>query len=145
MKYSEIDLQIEDIMWFAIDKQNHVLAFTSGGCGNIPEFVCRSKEETQVLEEYFMKQLKKTTQGTLAIDSDGSPLAKDGLSLAEKGVYVYDVSIDDGHDGEYVQIAIPQTPILVEQLPPEILAIVNCHKISADVTTDKYIHVDNAY
>lgn len=44
MKYSEIDLQIEDIMWFAIDKQNYILAFTLGGYGNIPKFVCRSKE-----------------------------------------------------------------------------------------------------
>lgn len=30
MRYSEIDLLIEDIMWFAVDKMDRVLAFTSG-------------------------------------------------------------------------------------------------------------------
>ena len=47
MRYSEIDLQCEDITWFGVDANNHVIAFASGGMGNIPEFVCRSKEETK--------------------------------------------------------------------------------------------------
>ena len=145
MKYSEIDLQIEDIMWFAIDKQNHILAFTSGGYGNIPEFVCRSKEETHLLENFFIKKLKKSTQAILLIDSEENSLIEDGLILAEKGIFVYDVSFDIGHGEEYIQIATPKKPLLIEQLPAEILTILDNHKISANATTDKSIRVEHAY
>ena len=33
MRYSEIDLQCEDITWFGVDAINHVAAFASGGIG----------------------------------------------------------------------------------------------------------------
>ena len=145
MRYSEIDLQIEDIMWFAIDNSNHVLAFTSGGCGNVPEFVCCSKEDTELLETFFMEKSKKFTQGLLLIDADESSLAEDGLDLADKGVYSYDVSFDEEHEEEYVQIAAPKVPIQANQLPDNILKILENHKISADAKTDKYLHVEHAY
>ena len=45
MRYSEIDLQCEDIAWFGIDSQKHIIAFASGGIGNVPELVSRSKED----------------------------------------------------------------------------------------------------
>jgi len=31
MRFTEIELQSEDVLWFAIDNQNHIIAFTSGG------------------------------------------------------------------------------------------------------------------
>lgn len=145
MRYSEIDLQIEDIMWFAIDNSNHVLAFTSGGCGNVPEFVCCSKEDTELLETFFMEELKKSTQCLLLIDSDGTPLTEDSMKLAEKGIYCYDVSFDEGHEEEYVQIAVPNVPLQSDQLPDDILRILKNHRISANAKTDKYLHVEHAY
>ena len=145
MRYSEIDLQTEDIMWFAVDKCNHVLAFTSGGCGNVPEFICRSREDTELLETFFMEKLSKSTEGVLFIDSDGSPLAEDSVSLAEKGIYSYDVSFDDKHKGEYIQIAAPKIPLQAEQLPDEIRKILMDQKISANAAADKYLRVEHAY
>lgn len=65
MRFSEIDLQCEDIMWFAVDENNAVVAFTSGGCGNIPEFVCCSREETEALENFFMNEAEISTVGHL--------------------------------------------------------------------------------
>ena len=145
MRYSEIDLQTEDIMWFAVDNLNHVLAFTSGGCGNVPEFICRSKEDTELLETFFMEKLSKSTEGVLFVDSDGSPLAEDSLNLAEKGIYSYDVSFEDEHKDEYVRIAAPKVPLQVEQLPDEIRKILMDHKIAANAATDKYLRVKHAY
>lgn len=33
MRITNIDLQCEDLMWFAIDQNGYVLEFTSGGDG----------------------------------------------------------------------------------------------------------------
>ncbi len=39
MRISKIDLQCEDIMWFAVDSQKHIVECTSAGCGNDGEYV----------------------------------------------------------------------------------------------------------
>lgn len=50
MRITEIDLQCEDIMWFGIDSHNHIFGCTSAGCGNVPEFVCKSKQNTDDIQ-----------------------------------------------------------------------------------------------
>ena len=92
-----------------------------------------------------MEKLNKSTEGVLLIDSDSSPLTEDSLSLAEKGIYSYDVSIDEEHKGEYIQIAAPKVPLQAEQLPDEIRKILMDHKISANAAADKYLRVEHAY
>ena len=47
MRITKIDLQCYDYLWFAIDANGCIIAFTSGGIGDVPEFVCRSKSETK--------------------------------------------------------------------------------------------------
>lgn len=54
MRITAIELQCEDIMWFGIDNNNHIFECTSAGCGNVPEFVCISKENTESLLNFFM-------------------------------------------------------------------------------------------
>ncbi|MBD5101435.1 MAG: hypothetical protein HDT27_01825, partial [Subdoligranulum sp.] len=61
VRYTDIDLQIWDILWFAVDKNGYIGAFTSGGSNVVPEFVCCSKEETEILENYFSEYLKPST------------------------------------------------------------------------------------
>ena len=60
MRISELEVEYEDILWFAIDKFHRVIAFTSGVYGHVPEFVCRSKEETILIENYFDNCGKRT-------------------------------------------------------------------------------------
>ena len=145
MRYTEIDLQIEDIMWFGVDTRGHILAFTSGGCGSVPEFVCQSKEETEELEMFFLESLDRTTWGKLLIEADGSALAEDGAELAGKGIYCFDVSFDEEHAEEYVKIAVPEKPICVEDLPAKIQNFLKHHNIDADAAADKYIQIKHAY
>ena len=95
MRISEIDLQCNDIMWFAIDNNGYIVALTSGGEGNVPEYVCRSKEETDKLEEYFMCTAADIGDATLLIDNDGSLLADDATALSRKGLFCFDVSSED--------------------------------------------------
>ncbi len=111
----------------------------------MPEFVCKSKENTEFLETFFMEELGKSTQGKLLIAQDGSALAEDSLALAEKGIYSYDVSFDDGHENEYVQIAGPEEPLKANQLPAKVWEILRNNTISGDAAVDRYLHIEHAY
>ena len=62
MRISELEVEYEDILWFAIDKFHRVIAFTSGVYGYVPELFCRSKEETILIENYFDNCGKKRRQ-----------------------------------------------------------------------------------
>ena len=145
MRYTEIDLQCEDIMWFGIDSNGYIAAFTSGGSGNIPEFVCRSKEETDYLVRYFTGDMKTVSGVLLEHANDGSILVNDAISFAHKGVFTYDVSYDEGHTEEYRQIAVPTQPIAVDHLPDDIRKVLSDHFIECDLTKSRFVRVQHAY
>lgn len=145
MRYTEIDLQCEDIMWFGIDTNGHVLAFTSGGCGCVPEYVCRNREETEQLEKYFLKELKISSECKMEIPNDGSLLSDDAQLLSKKGIFVYDVSFEDGHKDEYSIVATPTFPISIHSLPSHIASILSDHIIICDEVGPKYLKVEHAY
>ena len=69
MRFSEIDLQIEDLMWFGVDTQGCIVEFTTGGSANVPEFVCRSREDAETLENCFTN-LNPTTTAHMLIGRD---------------------------------------------------------------------------
>ncbi len=145
MRYSEIDVQCEDIMWFGIDADRHILAFTSGGCGCVPEYVCRSKEETAQLEKFFMEKLKPSCESIMEISDDGSFLTEDALHLSQKGIFVYDVSFEKNHKDEYTIIARPTVPLQIDGLPKEIISVLADHIIECGMAGSKFIHVKHAY
>lgn len=92
MRYSEIDLQCEDITWFGVDANNHIAAFASGGIGNIPEYVCKSKEETEALYDYFYDILGKlTTEHALVAESNS--LVSEFVDSSSKGLFCFDVEM----------------------------------------------------
>lgn len=65
MRYSVFDLQVEDIMWFGMDTNGMIFACTSAGCANVPEFVCESREINELLCDFFMNKLERTTTEVL--------------------------------------------------------------------------------
>jgi len=142
MRYSEMDLQIEDIMWFAIDKAGYVGAFTSGGCANVPEFICRSREDNEKVYDYIMDELDDFASGRLLNVKSHSEQGEDCSLLIEKGITCFDVH-ENGDD--YSKIAESFEPITIEQLDDEIKAILQDHKIDADFMTDTIIKVEHAY
>ena len=145
MRYSEIDLQCEDIMWFGVDKKGHIIAFTSGGCGCVPDYVCRSKEETNQLEEFFMEKLSISSDFRLEVPDNENQLTDDAQLLSKKGIYVYDVSFEDNHADEYSIISSPTSPIVIESLPENIITILQDHVIEKQIAGTKYIKVKHAY
>ena len=146
MKYTEIDLQIEDIMWFGIDLNGYIFSCTTAGTANVPEFVCKSKEQTEFLADYFIEKLEKTTSAILEAPYVDNPLMRDANELAEKGVFSFDAVTDNSeHNREYVKIASPKTPIQYNLLPDEIKKLLQEHTVPVDAAKEKYICVKHAY
>ncbi len=147
MRYDEIDLQIEDIMWFGVDNFGHVFACTSAGKANVPKFVCKSKEENEELLDFFEKQLKKTTKETLYCEYEDNCLVNDGIDLARKGLFVFDAVEDarDPHFSEYVKIVSPVEPVNITQLPERIKSLLESRRVSGDVASLTYLRVEHAY
>ena len=146
MRFTEIDLQIEDIMWFGIDLNGNIFSCTTAGAANVPEFVCKSKEQTELIEDYFTKELEKTTSAVLEAPYVDNPLMRDATGLSEKGVFSFDaVSDNSEHNREYVKIASPKTPIQYNLLPDEIKKLLQEHTVPVDAAKEKYICVKHAY
>ncbi len=144
MRYSEIDLQCEDITWFGVDANNRIIAFASGGIGNIPEFVCRSKEETNELYDYFYDTLAITTTGHALVAGCNS-LISEFVELSSKGLYCFDVETQDSEGEIYMKISYPDTLIIFDDLPDNVKAIMQDHIIDADLAGSNQIHVPHAY
>ena len=146
MRYTEIDLQIEDIMWFGIDLNGYIFFCTTAGTANAPEFVCKSKEQTEFLADYFIEKLEKTTTETLETPYIDNPLMNDAVLLAQKGVFVFDaVTNNIEHNGEYGKIVSPKTPVQYVALPDDIKKLLQDHIVPVDAAKEKYICVKHAY
>ncbi len=147
MRIDVIELQSEDVMWFGIDRRNHIFECTSGGVGNVPEFVCKSKEEMLILENFFMNKLKESTAECLLCDyEETNQLVQDCILLARKGVFCYDIADNEEHESVYEKIIEPVNPLSYYDLPDIIQKIMKDHKIlSIDVERDDYIKVEHAY
>jgi hypothetical protein len=145
MRYEIIDLQIEDIMWFGIDNNGYIFECTSGGIGNVPEFVCKSREETERLSLFFLKELTSSTEAKLLCPEADNQLVKDAKLLASKGIYCFDVTNEKPHDENYKKIAEPLKSININDLPGNIIKILLTHKVDVDLTTSNYIDVVHAY
>lgn len=145
MRITVIDLQCYDIFWFAIDVNGCVVAFTSGGIGDVPEFVCRSKSETEKLEKFFMSLPNDFSSAKLLIDNDGSQMAIDAEELAQKGIYYFDACSDIEYEYGYSKVSYPDKALHLEDLPSNIQKIISDHVIDVDVSAVERIIVKNAY
>ena len=144
MRITEIDLQCEDIMWFGIDSHNHIFECTSAGCGNVPEFVCKSKEVTEKMLEFFMNELNEFTEENLLVEYvNTNQLLKDCIRLSRRGIYCFDIYREN--EQQYVKIVEPVRPLDYDELPQRIKDVFSDNRVDVDVMTQKIINVDHAY
>ena len=144
MRISEIDLQCEDIMWFATDNKGNIFECTSAGCGNVPEYVCRSREETETLLDYFMEKAPSITTSKLLIPAEDNDLISEVKKLSSKGLYCFDLT-DYDNDDKYTCISIPEKAVNISELPENIQALLSDHIYSGDVSKEHTITVEHAY
>lgn len=131
MRYTEIELQCEDLLWFAVDMNGDIIAFTTGGAGCVPEFVASSKENTEALIKYFNK-LKTNSN-----DSDNE--------FAAKGLFYFDVSYEDNYGDSYIKVATPSTPLNISNLPNNIQELLKNNKLEINANSSSIIKVKHAY
>ena len=144
MKYTEIDLQIEDIMWFGVDKNGIVFAATSGGYANVPSSVIESKENTEQLREYFLN-LPERNSDSIFLEklNPDYPAYSECLSLTKNGITCFDVSDDD--ENSYKKIAFSSNPMKIEMLPDNIRQILVTHTVNIDVLSSITLNVEHGY
>ena len=144
MRISEMDLQIEDIMWFATDIKGNIFECTSAGCGNVPEYICKSREETDKLLDYFMNQASVITKTKLLIPAKDNDLVNDAISLSSKGLFCFDIT-DYNNTDKYNCISLPERALNISDLPEDIRQIMSDHIYNGDVSKERSITVNHAY
>lgn len=145
MRISEIELFYTDLEWFAIDKNKKIMCFTSGGYGNVPEFVCASKENTDLLIEFFENAHDCTTAIVVQDEKFGQKYLDYCRAVSSKGLYYFDAV--DGQDDtpSYTKISVPEQPLYFHELPPHIQSIIGTNFVDTDADTADTIIVDHAY
>ncbi len=145
MRYSEIDLQCEDIIWFGIDSNERIFACFSGGIGCVPEFVCRSREETELLLNYFTDVQPVFTKGKLYnLQKNNSPV-EDCMMLSSKGIYCFDIDTEETYGDFYRKVSLPSKELCLSDLPKKIKNIITDHVINTDIALSDRIIVPHAY
>ena len=132
MRFTEIELQSEDLLWFAVDTNGNIVAFYTGGIGCVPDFVCNDKELTYNLQDYFLNELENN-------DSTNSEV------LAKKGLYCFDVSYEDNYGNSYNKTETPNNPINISSLPKKIANMLKNNKIEYAANNVETIIVKHAY
>ncbi len=145
IRYSEIELQSEDIMWFGVDTYGRIFACLSGGIGCVPEFVCRSRDESETLFEFFTEALPVTTEGNCTGSLQCNTLVEECLVLSSKGLYCFDVDTSETYGDFYRKVSYPTRELLISDLPVHIKSILSDHVVSADVSIIDKLTVPHAY
>ena len=145
MRYSEIDLQSEDIMWFGVDSNGRIFACVSGGIGCVPEFVCRSREENESLLEFFTERLPISTEGKRYGSQKSNTLIEECLLLSSKGLYCFDVDTYETCGDYYMKITYPKVEVLLSDLPVYVRELLADHTINADVSLMEQLTITHAY
>lgn len=131
-------------MWFAVDSKGNIFECTSAGCGNVPEYVCKSREETDTLLEYFTEKAPVLTKAKLLIPAEDNDLTADITDLSSKGLYCFDLT-DYDHDDLYSMVSLPEKPINVSDLPVNIQELLSDHIFTGDISKETTITVEHAY
>ena len=67
------------------------------------------------------------------------------IELSSKGLYCFDVETQNVEGDIYKKITCPAVPILLDDLPDHVKAILRDHSINADLAEINQIQVPHAY
>lgn len=128
MRITEEELTYLDLTWFAVDKFGRIIELTSNGSGNVPEFVCKSQEKVNILEDYFVNKA-----------SDNY------INFSEKRLYYFDAYDGKNRTTNYIKKSSPSNPLLISQIPKCISEILSNNRLDIDVEAIDRINVEHAY
>lgn len=128
MRFTEEELEYLDITWFAVDKYGRILELNSAGSGLIPEFICESKANANILEDYFENKASNNF-----------------IEFSEKRLYYFDACDGKNRTTNYIKKSSPSNPLLISQLPKYISDILSNNRLNIDAESVDSITVEHAY
>jgi len=144
-----LECQYTDVEWYGIDRKGNIAVFLSAGTGNVPEFVCESKERAEALNAFFDSAPLICNAIVCQERSEGT--VKLAQELAGKGMYYFDS--DDGTkaghcNGQryYTKCAYPEKMLKYVELPEHIRDMLKPNWLTIDdfANVDK-VFVEHAY
>jgi hypothetical protein len=121
MAISELDKEILDLDWFALDSTGAIGHFASGGSGAVPSNPNLSLSDLELLTRYFLQREPITTAiANPQVTSRVLLLPDDGalgrylscyLAMASRGLYSFDEDGRGYRPRGYFLVAIPVEPL----------------------------------
>jgi hypothetical protein len=133
MRITQLDEEICDLEWFAVDKHGAIGFFTTGGFGILPESIRASKEDTEVVRDFFWNIQPKCTSAHISErardifewknEDQQNTHMQSYLDMSCRGVFSYQAVATSTRPNAYHRVAVPQAPIRIYDLPEAIRTI----------------------
>ncbi|WP_294273141.1 hypothetical protein [uncultured Chryseobacterium sp.] len=148
--YTEIEQETLDIDWFFTDGQN--IGFMASGGGKLPNSIAESKENHQILVNYF-RNLPEVSDVSINPELDSllnkilgsvtdERYLEDYVSMTRKGLYSYDKTVLNNFlDPYYHLVAGPKHPLKLENLPQDIVNILSKTRYQNSIENIRNINI----
>jgi hypothetical protein len=141
MVISQSEQEQSDFDWFAVDEDGHVGHFTTAGFKHLPASVAKDAEDLQFVTKYFTTQapircghaiddcsLAQKVHDWKGIENESRYLSG-FISIADKGLFSYDIDTYVVPDLSYFRVASPLCPVNVRELPADVQRVVQRTKL----------------
>lgn len=108
MIITDLDLQIEDIEWYGVDKNGRIAQFMSGGSFAVPEFVRESRENLEIVSHFFEKYNQTISETVLFnknIEYPRKEFWEECKYISQKEIYCYDIRHKSEFMNEYIYVS----------------------------------------
>ncbi|MBS1795227.1 MAG: hypothetical protein JSS81_15325 [Acidobacteria bacterium] len=138
--FSEGEQWVLDLPWYAVDLEGRIGHFTTGGEKLFPPVVAESREDWEVLNNYF-ENLPAIQEGNYIVCPDlrnklDSRLVpnifgyiKPSAEMSARGLFAYDSPPDD-NERSYIRVTMPKKELKFDDLPEEIKNILQNFRLS---------------
>lgn len=123
MKITELELEVEDIEWYAVDESGRIAQFTSGGSPMVPAFVCECRERLNDVCRFFEKTCADS-RAAVHFNEALPPFPRSAFlheckQTEQKGLYCFTMLEEQGVP-TYWLVCKPSFERMLFDLPPNI-------------------------
>jgi hypothetical protein len=132
MRVSELEEEIQDLDWFALDEEGTIGHFATGGCGALPRSIASSREDLQKVTLYFRNHtaiaspvVSHSIDSYISLKDNESKARylRDFLKMSSQGLFSFDCMRARKRPTGYFQVARPSVALYATALPLEIRQI----------------------
>jgi len=127
MRISDDEQNYKDLDWYCVDSEGRVGHFASAGFKQIPPSVAESVEDLSCLDEFF--SAIPAIPNAHDLDEHLTPECRTErylhsfVSMADRGLFSFDIETYSKPETCYFRVAIPKHPICFEDLPERVREI----------------------